>query len=201
MLNIDLSRININPTARKRFTGNGKFIEILDYICIKGNFIVPARPIVMEDKLIDVNPYKVVLNRLLQSVDFNNPKNISNNLLEKVFILNEPKFFEKSVQDDIIAFFVQYGYTIINPLDYSLKEQINLFRKARVIAGFCGSSLHNSIFSESLEIIIEIGRKGMTHCNPNQKICADISGAGIFFCEYGKVDEIKSRLFDVIKNI
>ena len=70
----------------------------------------------------------------------------------------------------------------------------------RVVAGFCGSSLHNSIFSEALELIIEIGREGMIKNNPNQKICADISGANIVFCEYGDVDKIKSKLIDMVRN-
>ena len=200
ILDIDFSRIRINPTAQKRFTGTGQFIEILDYVCIKASFTVPPRPVYMEDRLLDRHPYKVLLNRLNSPACIEQFSSKNKNMFEKVFIVNEPKFFDKSVQHQIILFFEQHGYTIINPLDYSLQEQINIFRMMRVVAGFCGSSLHNSIFSEDLELIIEIGREGMTQNNPNQKICSDISGAEIVFCEYGNADKIKSTLIDLVRN-
>ena len=200
MLDIDYSRISINPTAKKRFTDTGEFIDILDYICIKASFAVPSRPIYMEDRLLDKHPYKVILNRLNISAHIDNFSSENKNIFEKVFVVNEPKFFDKSVQHQIILFFEQHGFAIVNPLDYSLKEQVNIFKMVRVVAGFCGSSLHNTIFSEALELIIEIGRQGMTKNNPNQIICANISDSDIVFCEYGNAEKIKSSLIDLIKN-
>lgn len=201
LLGVNTRRIRVNPHVPMRYSSSRKF-EFYDFKnswCIKSNFLVPPRPIVMESELIDKNPYKTIIERLHHSArsDFGIEKS-ENHYLDKVFVINRPKFFDKGVLNQVVSFFEEHGFAVINPLDYSLHQQIFLFSQVRVIAGFCGSSLHNSIFSESLEIIIEIGREGMLQCNPNQKICADISGADILFCKYGSFEEIKSRLSSII---
>ena len=200
LLDIDIKRIRINPSVPMRYSSSGKFIDSVHSSCIMSNFLVAPRPVYMEKKLIDKKPYRIVLNQLLSAVGSDLGVETNYHLQpEKVFIINEPKFFEKSIRDQVASFFESHGFNVVNPLDYSLSQQIWKFRKARVIAGFSGSSLHNSIFSESLERIIEIGREGMVKNNPNQAICADISEAELVFCEYGSYDEIKSRLISLIE--
>ena len=197
ILGINLSRIHINKSAHMRYSQAGIFIDAAEETCIKADFKVVPRPIYMEEKLLDKYPYTVVVDQLLSSCESSEFNFMSN----KLFIINEPKFFDISIRDEVVAFFSKKGFDVVNPLDYSLEQQVQIFSKARVIAGFSGSSLHNSIFSKSLDLIIEIGREGMSESNPNQQICADISAADLLFCRYGSSEQIKSELTGLIGGI
>ena len=44
--------------------------------------------------------------------------------------------------------FNKKGFVIIYPEELSINEQINIINSAKTIAGFSGSALHLSIFSE-----------------------------------------------------
>lgn len=55
--------------------------------------------------------------------------------------------------------FQQKGFEIIYPEYLSINEQINIINSAQTIAGFSGSALHLSIFSEPGTKIIELGDK------------------------------------------
>jgi capsular polysaccharide biosynthesis protein len=43
----------------------------------------------------------------------------------------------------------EFGYTIVAPETFPWKDQIQLFRSARMVAGLFGSALHNTIFSRA----------------------------------------------------
>jgi len=66
-------------------------------------------------------------------------------------------------RDDVEALFQRSGYTIFLPEQYSVAEQIAVFRQARVIAGESGSGLHNSIFMQPARRMICIQSGRQTH--------------------------------------
>jgi len=65
------------------------------------------------------------------------------------------KQFRKLVnREEVSEKIVSYGFTEIFPEDYSLKEQLELYKNAELIVGEFGSALHNSLFSsKSLKVI------------------------------------------------
>jgi capsular polysaccharide biosynthesis protein len=64
-------------------------------------------------------------------------------------------------RDEIEEVFRRFGYTIVLPEQYSVAEQIAIFRQARVVSGESGSGLHNSIFMKpgGRVICIQSGRQ------------------------------------------
>lgn len=54
-------------------------------------------------------------------------------------------------------FFKKRGYEIIYPEEINIKQQLHIYSNAEVMASFSGSGLHNSVFSSSEALIIEIG--------------------------------------------
>jgi capsular polysaccharide biosynthesis protein len=49
------------------------------------------------------------------------------------------------------------GFSVIHPQELSVRDQISLYSRSRVMAGFSGSALHNCIFMNPKSILIEIG--------------------------------------------
>lgn len=72
----------------------------------------------------------------------------NSNLNRKIFIsriksANTRLYNEESVS----KLFESYGYEIIDPRDYSFREQLEIFSQAKVIAGVSGAGLTNIIFA------------------------------------------------------
>lgn len=61
--------------------------------------------------------------------------------------------------------FERAGFTVIFPEHFSLPEQAEIFRRARVIAGFGGSAMFNCIFAENLEHMIVLNHESYTARN------------------------------------
>lgn len=53
--------------------------------------------------------------------------------------------------------FVEHGFEVLFPEDYSLGEQVQLFRAADVIAGFAGSGMFQIAFVAEPKIVIQVG--------------------------------------------
>ncbi|MDR3290338.1 MAG: glycosyltransferase family 61 protein [Rickettsiales bacterium] len=83
-------------------------------------------------------------------------KNVSDKYnYEKIFISRKKivgSGLHKNICDNIFGehkiakIFEKNGYKIIYPEDYSLIEQVQLFKKCKVLASIGGSGLHNSVF-------------------------------------------------------
>jgi capsular polysaccharide biosynthesis protein len=73
----------------------------------------------------------------------------------------QPNSRALSNRNDVEEVFRRAGYTIFSPEQYSVAEQIAVFRQARVVAGESGSGLHNSIFMkpDGRVICIQSGRQ------------------------------------------
>jgi capsular polysaccharide biosynthesis protein len=85
-------------------------------------------------------------------------------------------------RDDVEAVFALAGYRIFSPEQYSVAEQIAVFRQARVVAGESGSGLHNSIFMQPDGRVICIQSGRQTHliqaslCDLFGQSCAYVIG-------------------------
>jgi capsular polysaccharide biosynthesis protein len=67
--------------------------------------------------------------------------------------------------EEVEELFAAQGFAILYPEDYSLGEQVNLFRNADVIAGFVGSGLFNLCFVDDPKRVIMIGSTAYTARN------------------------------------
>ncbi|MET0694509.1 MAG: glycosyltransferase 61 family protein, partial [Propionibacteriaceae bacterium] len=61
--------------------------------------------------------------------------------------------------------FVEHGFTVVYPEDYSLAEQAAMFRAAEVVGGFAGSGLFTMAFCETPKTFIMIGPESYTARN------------------------------------
>lgn len=52
--------------------------------------------------------------------------------------------------------FEEHGFTVVYPEDHTMLEQARIFGNARVIAGFGGSGMYNSIFADRLDAMVII---------------------------------------------
>lgn len=75
---------------------------------------------------------------------------------QRLFLSRRKTMAQRVVEnrEEIEALAARRGFTVIDPTDYSVAEQISLFGAARQIMGEYGSALHNSMFS----------RPGVTVC-------------------------------------
>lgn len=67
--------------------------------------------------------------------------------------------------EEVEALFAAQGFEILYPEEYSLGEQVHLFRQAEVIGGFAGSALFNLCFVEDPKRVIMIGSTAYTARN------------------------------------
>jgi len=63
------------------------------------------------------------------------------------------------------AIFDEYGFSIVFPEDYSLGEQVQLFRGAEVIGGFVGSGLFSLCYAMDPKRVITVGSTAYTARN------------------------------------
>jgi len=76
---------------------------------------------------------------------------------------------------DIEELFRQAGFVVVQPQNYGLAAQLELYGQAAVLAGLAGSALHNVIFCPKGASTISIGdsRAAVTR---NQPVCAALAG-------------------------
>ena len=80
-----------------------------------------------------------------------------NNLPKRLYLSRRrlKKQFRKLVnREEVSEMILSYGFTEIFPEDYSLEEQLKLYKNAELMVGEFGSALHNSLFSsKDLKVI------------------------------------------------
>ncbi len=84
----------------------------------------------------------------------------SNNNIDqnKIYVTREDSVYRKIVNEaDIISVLRSKGYKVINPQQYKIDEQINIFSKAKKIIAPHGSNLSNIVFCNPGTEIFEIG--------------------------------------------
>ena len=107
---------------------------------------------------------------------------VEGNLLKKVYVSRRRlslKKLTRVIANEVLVekLFEQSGFTVIYPEELSFPEQLNLFMRVSVLAGFSGSALHNSLFMCRGAKLIELGdpRHGGERA-PTQILCDVISG-------------------------
>jgi capsular polysaccharide biosynthesis protein len=76
------------------------------------------------------------------------------------------------------AFFEEQGYAIVLPEKLSFAEQVHLFRRAKVIAGFGGSALFNAMFNSEARILVLTSR---SYVAANEYLIASANGNEIHY--------------------
>ena len=66
---------------------------------------------------------------------------------------------------DVESMFIAQGFTVVYPEDFPLPEQVMIFRRAEVIAGFAGSALLNLCLSGSPKKVLIISSESYTARN------------------------------------
>ncbi len=80
--------------------------------------------------------------------------------------------------DEVEALFVAHGFTVINPEDHPIEEQVALFRDAAVIAGFAGSALFTMAMCPTPKTIIILSPRSYTATN--EYVFASAGGHRLF---------------------
>lgn len=86
---------------------------------------------------------------------------------EKLFVSRRPSLSNRRCLNtaEVERHFADRGFAVIYPEDLDLGVQASLFAKARVVAGFGGSALFNSMFSKRLETMIVLTHTAYTARN------------------------------------
>ena len=143
------------------------------------------RPIKISKTILEKKPYQNVLSKISSLIS----EDISNSV-DKVFLSREPNRISKDKKESVESIFRSYGFSIIKPEKLSITNQIKLIKSAKVIAGFKGSQLHNSIFCKEGSIVISIGdEKNPNAPNTNQKMCDSLVGANSLFVPHIESEE------------
>lgn len=141
------------------------------------------------------------------------------NPMEKVYVSRRRlslKKLTRVIANEVLVekLFKQAGFTVVYPEELSFPEQLDLFKRVSVLAGFSGSALHNSLFMCCGAKLIELGdpRHGGERA-PTQKLCDLISGVYHVLVPFiGKlradggassmdVEVLRKKLIEVFENI
>jgi len=66
---------------------------------------------------------------------------------------------------DVERFFESFGFTVVYPEDHALPDQVRLFRRAELIAGFVGSGMFNLMFTPEPKKTILVSSESYTGRN------------------------------------
>ena len=171
------------------------FIHSEDKYPVKARIKCMSRPLLINrlNGLLEVDSFKIVLNKIRKKLNLK-----SNITTEKIFLNRDESRINPLIRGIASGIFASSGFKIINPENYSLKEQIRIFHSAKIIAGYSGSQMHNSIFCQPRTQVICLGdRNNKKKMLANQIICNQISGTNSTNLDY--VDN-KAELIKNIEN-
>jgi hypothetical protein len=185
----------MNPSCRSNLLNNIKsFMSLLDIdqnkiyyhtdnAILKSNFIVP--PKVCHGKIkssSNDSAHNMVINSLVSRL----PNGL--NPHKKIFLKRPPNRISKKISDSIALFCQTIGFEIVNMEKLSIFDQVKLIRQAKVLLGFSGSAMHNSMFLHNDSTTINLcdlrDSKAPKCYIPNQKLCNRISGCQEFFIDF-----------------
>jgi glycosyl transferase family 61 len=101
-----------------------------------------------------------------------------------------------SNESEVEAIFKSLNFTIMYPEQTGFEQQVAMYRRAQVMAGFAGSALHNSVFMRHGTLVVSIGnQRHPVAINRNQQLCDNFSGVRSAFIKF------KGRLIDHAQNL
>jgi len=138
---------------------SNKFRNLISEICKKRNIEYTFSFI--DDDFYTFNnsliPQFLNLNDSISILNFFLNINTDNEKKKKLFIRREDSVYRKLINEaDVISLLKKNGYTIINPQQYTINEQIELFADAQKIVAPMGSSLANLVFCKAGTEVVEI---------------------------------------------
>ena len=124
---------------------------------------------------LDDSFYSFINSEFPQFFDLNNSIKILKHFLtpkkikidfKKIYVTREDASYRKIINEaDLIPIFISKGYKVINPHQYNINEQIEIFSHVDKIVSPHGSNLANIVFCKPKTEIFEIGPQ---FTNPNE---------------------------------
>lgn len=162
---------------------------------LRSNFFVIERPVEINHNFINKSPYLKIIDKLKIS------KKSEKNLGDRIFLCRDNSRVNPDCVDEVYSTCKNQGFEFIYPEEFSLNEQISIMSNAKIIAGFEGSNLHNSIFLDKGSKIIEFGSQRMQHQgNPNQYWLSKMLEMKLKFiphCDSGVVEKVNYFLNEI----
>lgn len=112
-------------------------------------------------------------------------------IYKKIFLSRkQDKMIRIKNIDKVNDFFKFHGYEIVYPEEINIKKQLELYSNAEVLAGFSGSGLHNSIFSNQETLIVELGDIRSPNKPMKVQVAAiELTGQRHFFIPYNGTED------------
>jgi len=93
----------------------------------------------------------------------------------KLFLARPANGIRKCLNSEKLeSIFIENGFELYNPENHSWLDQVKKFSQAKVIAGYAGSAVLNSIFSSSIQFMIIIGASSFI--NPDEQFVCETKG-------------------------
>ena len=157
------------------------------------------RPLLINkfDGLLEADSFKLILNEIKTCMRLNTRKMPC----EKVFLDRDESRINQSIRGAAATYFAENGFKVVRPESLNVKEQIRLIHSAKVVVGYVGSQMHNSLFCQPSTRVVCLGdslypRKQL----PNQVLCNQISGVFSNHVDYtDDADQLISHLSNILK--
>lgn len=167
-----------NPTRCKHLIVPNALVEI-------NNFANPAQATVYKQIAEYCNKISQKRNNLLYKIL--NPTVHSAQKHHRLYLSRRKLKSSHYIKNEaeVEKMFRNFGFHVIYPETLDFRDQVTLYNKAEVLAGFSGSALHNSVFLQKGALVITLGdlrRPSENH--PNQKLSDALSGAQSVFVEF-----------------
>lgn len=143
-----------------------------------------------------------VMRRIYSKIRRNIPttpsRSIDLNSREKIFIARRSNV-RSTRNASIEKLFQDHGFRIIEAQYLNFADQAKYYKNAKILAGFCGSGLHNVIFCRPDAILIEIGDNRSKSRGLRMQAAANLIHRNVSFFVNG--DESMSEIKRLLKNI
>lgn len=194
-LNANNIQYNLHPNRHQDlFHIISQFIEIMginynkikfhaDLSILKSNFIVPSKIVSGNRHQIDPTAHQKVINQIKRSFHKIKPN-------RRILITRKPSDNRTTsiVTKLITEFAIQNNIETINMESFTIADQILLMHETKLLIGFSGSGMHNSMFLQPQAIAINIcdirDFMGPKCYIPNQQLCNRISGCQEHFINF-----------------
>jgi capsular polysaccharide biosynthesis protein len=95
------------------------------------------------------------------------PSKLSPDLPDRIFVSRNEKQWRRTCRnaDDVEALFEANGFTVVHPEHLELGQQVELFSRARVVAGFGGSGMFNLMHAKQVKTVICLNQEAYTARN------------------------------------
>lgn len=98
---------------------------------------------------------------------------------ERIFSSRRPKKTRTCLNaSEVEQFFADLGFTVFYPEDHSFEEQVRMFAGARIVAGFGGSNMFNTMYAPGATKVVV---SGTSYRANNEQLIASVVGGDIHY--------------------